>query len=162
MILFRAFRVLLCGLLLFAPLSCQKEQPVDTSGVDPLAREILSAIAQGNAETVYEAYFTPEYKQELSPEEWKQITTGYRDLFGKVVSVTRARGGAHWVDGEFIDGQVVYTVQWDKGNGELTLDVTEDNGWKVRQLRIQSPQIEERVARLTAPSAQPAPPENAK
>ncbi|MBN1554934.1 MAG: hypothetical protein JXA11_09325 [Phycisphaerae bacterium] len=141
--------VVLSVLLAFALLGCQNEQPVDTTGVDPIAREILDAVARGDARSVYDRYFTAIYKQDVTPEEWKEIVTGYQAMFGNVLGVNRLRGGAKWIEGQFIDGQVVYGVTWEKGAGELILDVTQEDGWKVRQLRIESPQIDERVNELT-------------
>ncbi|MBN1943578.1 MAG: hypothetical protein JW849_09830 [Phycisphaerae bacterium] len=148
----KTFRCIALALLLFVPLACQKDAPVDTSGVDPIAKEILDAVAQGNVQGVYDAYFTPEYKQSESPEKWKEIAEGYRQMFGNVVSVKRLRGQARWIGDQFIEGQVVYNVTWDKGVGEVTFDVTEEGGWKVRQMRIDSPQIDERLNALTTQS----------
>ncbi len=138
------------SLLLLTPLACQKDKSVDTAGVDPVAQEILNAVAQGNAQSVYDAYFTPEYKSEVSPAEWKEIAQGYRDLFGGVKAVKRLRGYARWISDQFIDGQVSYSVTWEKGEGEMTLDVTKEEGWKVRQLRIESPLIIERMDKINA------------
>jgi len=136
------------SLLLFVPLACQKDAPVDTSGVDPVAQSILNAIARGDARSVYDAYFTPEYKSDMTPKEWNDLVAGYRELLGNVTSVKRLRGSAKWVGGQFIDGEVAYNVTWEKGVGEMTLDVTKENDWKVRQVRIASPQIDERVDKL--------------
>lgn len=136
------------SLLLFVPLACRKDEAVDTSDVDPIAQKILNAIAQGDARSVYDTYFTPEYKSDMTPKEWNDLVAGYRELFGNVTSVKRLNGSAKWVGGQFVDGEVAYNVTWEKGIGEMTLDVTKEEGWKVRQIKIASPQIDERVDKL--------------
>jgi len=138
------------SVLMLIPLACQKGKPVDTSGVDPVAQDILKAIAQGNAQSAYDTYFTPEYKSEMSPTEWKEIAQGYKELFGGITAVKRLRGSARWIGGQFIDGQVSYDVTWEKGTGNMTLDVTKEDGWKVRQLRIESPQIDARMDKINS------------
>ena len=136
------------SLLVCLPLACDKSKPVDTSGVDPIANAILNSIAQGDAQSVYDTYFTAEYKQNLSLEQWKQIVTGYRQVLGNVVSVKRLRGSAKWIANQFIDGQVVYDVTWKNSTGEVILDVTKEDDWKVSQLRIEAAKINERVDNL--------------
>jgi hypothetical protein len=151
------FHFVVLSVLIFAPLACEKNTAVDTSDVDPIAEKILEAVAHGQAQSVYETYFTPEYQSNMTPEEWKQIAVGYQQLLGNVVSVKRLHGNARWIADQFIDGRVVYSVTWDKGDGNMTLDVTKDDGWKVSQLRIDSPKIEERVQKIKMDMAtQPA------
>ncbi len=139
-----------CSFLLL-PLACQDDPTVDTSGVDPVAKDILEGLAQNQAVRVYDAYFTPEYRDELPLETWLEMATAYRLRLGPVLSVSRLRGSAAKVGDAFVDGQVIYVVTWKNGMGRLTLNVTLMNGWKVRYLQLDSPVFEQA---LSAPATE--------
>ncbi len=128
--------VILCswGLLLTG---CQKEKPVDTSRIDAIANDILTAISAGQADKVYDNYFTPEYRKSLSREVWKEMVDAYSKKLGPVISMKRVSTSTVSIDGD-VAGSFGFAVTWKNGPGTVKFNMSLRETWLLVNLFIDS------------------------
>lgn len=116
---------------------CQKEKPVDTSNIDPIATDILTAISEGRSDKIYDTYFTPEYRKKLSREDWKGMIDVYRKRLGAFKSLQRKVTNAIRIDGD-AEGSFGFAVTWEKGTGEVVLNMSLREKWLLVNIQIDS------------------------
>ena len=116
---------------------CQKDKPVDTSSIDPIANDILTAISNGQSDKIYDMYFTPEYRKELSREDWKEIVDAYKIRLGAFKSLKRSATNVIRIDGD-AEGSFGFSVVWEKGTGVVTLNMSLREKWLLVNIQINS------------------------
>ncbi len=136
--------VLAMSTLFFATIGCNQNKAVDTSGVVEIARDFLRGISDDQAQRVYEAYFSSELRSEKPLKQWIETARIYRLRLGAFTSLRQTASWAQRIDG-YGEGQVEYSVQWEKAEGTLILNITEEDGWKIRSFEIRSPLFQETV-----------------
>lgn len=111
------------------------KRTASTEGADDVLREVLDAVAAGNAETAYETHFTPEFKKAMSKEEWSVVAEDYRQRLGKVEDVSREKTYDPYVDDDgIVSGSMMYRVTWEKGSGVVSATFLRDVDWKLSSL----------------------------
>jgi hypothetical protein len=138
-------------------MACRKDRPPDTEGVDDMARRLLKAVGEGNVETAYEMFFSKEFHQNTSLQEWKKQADLYRKRLGAFISMERILTRVTVIAG-FGEGQVCYEVKWVEAEGELVLNITENDGWKITSFEIRSPaiqELDEKASTLPTASSKP-------
>ncbi|HDY66144.1 MAG TPA: hypothetical protein ENH84_07945 [Phycisphaerae bacterium] len=136
--------VLAMSTLFFATIGCNQNKAVDTSGVDEIARDFLRGISDDQAQRVYEAYFSSELRSEKPLKQWIETAKAYQTRLGAFTSLQRTTGRAKRIDDRG-EGQVEYSVQWEKAKGSLILNITEEGDWKIRSFEIRSPLFQKAV-----------------
>ena len=128
--------IIICVLALHL-VGCQKEKPVDTSNIDPIANDILTAISTGQSDKIYDKYFTPEYRKELSREDWKEMVNAYAKRLGAFKSLKRNMTSIARIDGE-AEGSFGYAVTWENGAGTVVLNMSLRDKWLLANIQINS------------------------
>ena len=130
-------QVLMFSSLFLVPVGCNRDKPVSTSGVDAIASDMLRGISENRPGQVYKAYFSSELQSELPLEKWIKTAEDYRKRLGAFESLQRTTGWAQRIAGRG-EGQVEYSVQWEKAKGSLILNITKEGDWKIRSFEIRS------------------------
>ncbi|GEM_PF-2390488 len=153
--------VLLAGCVL-AVAGCQENAPVDTSGIDAVAKDILTAIGNGQADKVFDVYFTPEYRKELSRPEFKAMVEAYQQKLGAFKSLKPRPGMTSTTQIEgYVDGSFGFDVKWEKATGLVVLNMSMREKWLVANIQIQSAAFDDALKQAEAskdiPATMPAP-----
>ncbi len=153
--------VLLAGCVL-AMAGCQKNAPVDTSGIDAIAKDVLTAIGNGQADKVFDVYFTPEYRKELSRPEFKAMVDAYQQKLGAFKSLKSRPGMTSTTQIEgYTDGSFGFDVKWEKATGLVVLNMSMREKWLVANIQIQSDVFDDVAGQADAakdiPATAPAP-----
>ena len=136
--------VLAMSTLFFAPIGCNKDEYVDTSDVDEIARDFLRGISDDQAQRVYKAHFSEELQHEKASSQWIETAGMYRLRLGYFISLQLTGSLVQRIEGRG-EGRIEYSVQWEKAKGTLVLNITEEDGWKIRSFEIRSPLFQEAV-----------------
>jgi hypothetical protein len=131
--------LVLTGCVLLAISGCQKAEPVKTSGMDTIAKDILTAIGNGQADKVFDVYFTPEYRKELPREEFAAMVEAYKQKLGAFKSLKPLPNMTNTTRiGDYVDGSFGFDVKWEKATGLVILNMSMREKWLVANIQIQS------------------------
>ncbi len=155
------FSVLMVGLLLVTTLQLagcnDKKKSVNTVNVNRIAEKILTAISKGRADEVYDTYFTPEFRQQLSRKDWKEMVEAYKFRMGDFKSLKRTQASTIIFDGD-AEGTFGFSVQWAKGQGSATLTMSQREDWLLADIQIIPPPAQDNKSMVTSSKIIPPPP----
>jgi hypothetical protein len=137
-----ALLILLLGLGMIS--GCQKgPQPADTEGVQPIARDILNAVAQSDISEPYQTYFTEQYREDHPLPELQEYIALYNKRLGALISFQQNFAMSSAVRlGDSTEAHVYFDVVWERGDGELILQLTKPRDqWRIVEMTLDSETI---------------------
>ncbi|NBB95891.1 MAG: hypothetical protein GVY16_09160 [Planctomycetes bacterium] len=149
----KRFALPICMMML-ALTGCEDNAaPVRTSDAGPVVRQVLDAVAAGNAEAVYKTHFTEEHRSRVSLADWTEVADAARKRLGKVQTMARETTFAtHRYDDGAASATLLYRVVWENGSGTVYASLLRNGDWKVNSIEYRLPPADADAPTRTTPT----------